>query len=165
LNGSDMTESIPYAELVGTADPLALLVSTPQRILQLVRGWDQARWPRSYAEGKLSGAQLILHLAHDELAWSTRIRLALTVPGYVPQPFDGADWVALESPTDSAAALEAFLALRQLNLVLYRRLTPEQRNRTIPHPEFGAISIDWILRVLAGHDLHHLKHLQVISIR
>jgi len=70
-------------------------------------------------------------LAHDELAWSTRIRLALTVPSYVPQPFDGADWVALESPTDSAAALEAFLALRQLNLVLYRRLTPEQRNRTI----------------------------------
>ncbi len=154
----------PYSDLVGAADPLELLASTPGRIAELVRNWDSARWSLSYAEGKWSAAQVVLHLAHDELAWSTRIRLALTTSGYVPHPFDGADWIALESPVDAAVAFGAFVALRRLNMALYSRLTAEQRSLTIPHPEFGTISIDWILRVLAGHDLHHLGHLRAISV-
>ena len=154
---------IPYADLVGSHDPLDLLAATPRRIAALVRGWSAAQWSRRYGEGKWSAAQLVLHLAQDEVGWSNRIRFALTVPGYVPQPYDGADWVALESPTEPTAALDAFVALRQLNGLLYRRITDEQRTRLIPHPELGHISIDWILRVLAGHDLHHLAHLQAIA--
>ncbi|MFI5182662.1 MAG: DinB family protein [Thermoanaerobaculia bacterium] len=154
---------IPYADLVGAKDPLGVLEDTPKRIEELVRGWDRTRWSKSYAKGKWSGAQVVLHLVHDEVAWSHRVRMALTVPGYVPQPFDGGKWVALESPPDPELVLQAFLALRRLNLMLYRRLTAKQRSRTIAHPEFGAISVDWILRILAGHDLHHLQHLRAIA--
>ena len=155
--------SIPYADLVGSSDPLDLLASTPRRIAALVRGWSAAQWSRSYGPGKWSAAHLVLHLAQDEVGWSSRVRLALTVPGYVPQPFDGVEWVALESPTEPAIALDAYVALRGLNVLLYRRITDEQRHRPIPHPELGDISIDWIMRVLAGHDLHHLEHLRTIA--
>ncbi len=160
-----MNEAVPYSSLVGASDPLALLASTPQRIADLVRGWSRAQWSRSYFPGKWSASQVVLHLAHDELAWSTRARLALTVSGYVPQTFDGAGWVALESPTEPEASLEAFLALRRLNLLLYRRLSPEQLTRTFKHPECGPISVAWILAVLAGHDLHHFTHLRAIAER
>jgi hypothetical protein len=155
--------AIPYSDLVGDDDPVALLESTPPRIAALVHGWAPATWARSYADGKWSAAQLVLHLAQDEVGWSSRVRLALSVPGYGPQAYDGADWVALESPTEPGIALDAFLALRRFNLILYRRITAEQRNRPVAHPEFGTISVDWILRVLAGHDLHHLAHLQAIA--
>lgn len=157
------TDATPYADLVGGQDPLALLAATPGRIAALVAGWNARRWSMSYAPGKWTAAQLVLHLAQDEIGFGDRVRLALTVDGYVVQPYDGARWVTLESPADPHAALAAYLSLRRLNLGLYGRLTPEQRERPIPHPERGAISVDWILNTLAGHDLHHLRHLEAIA--
>jgi hypothetical protein len=158
-----MLAPLPYADLVGSEDPLSLLASTPNRIAELVRGWDARRWSETYAPGKWTAAQLILHLAHDEIGFCNRIRLALTVDGYVVQPYDGAHWVTRETPTDPETALAAYLALRRLNLILYQRIPPDQRARPFPHPELGEISIDWILQTLAGHDLHHLRHLQTIA--
>ncbi len=158
-----MLASLPYADLVGAQDPLSLLASTPTRIAALVRDWDARRWAETYAPGKWTAAQLILHLAHDEIGWCNRVRLALTVEGYVVQPYDGAQWVAQETPTDPETVLAAYLALRRLNLTLYRRIPSDQRARPLPHPELGQISIDWILQTLAGHDLHHLRHLQAIA--
>jgi hypothetical protein len=154
---------VPYADLVGAENPLDLLASTPQRIANLVKHWDVAQWSSTYAPGKWNAAQLILHLAHDEIGWSNRIRLALTVKDYVIQPYEGADWVDLESPTDGQVALTAYIALRRLNLILYRHITPEQLAKSVPHPDRGNISIEWILRLLAGHDLHHFRHLEMIT--
>jgi hypothetical protein len=105
----------------------------------------------------------MLHLAHDEITWGNRVRLALTVDRYAVQPYDGAHWVALETPTEADAALASYLALRRLNLVLYRRLSSDQRARPFPHSELGEISIDWILQRVAGHDIHHLRQLQAIA--
>ena len=158
-----MLATLPYSHLVGSDDPLLLLATTPDRIAKLIRTWDVARWSMSYAPGKWSAAQIMLHLAHDEIGWCNRVRLALTVDGYVVQPYDGADWVALEIPTDPEAALDAYLALRRLNLILYRRIPADRRARPFPHQEFGELSIDWIFQTLAGHDLHHLGHLQAIA--
>src|SRR5438445_4540803 len=100
-----MLARLPYASLIGAQDPLSLLASTPTRIAEFVRGWDTARWSGTYAPGKWTAAQLVLHLAHDEIGWCNRVRLALTVDGYVVQPYDGADWIALETPTEPDTAL------------------------------------------------------------
>ncbi len=151
-----------YEDLVGSEDPLELLAATPERIARLVRPWRPARWKASYAPGKWSGAQIVLHLAQDEMSWSKRVRLALNDPGYVVQPYDAAVWVERETPVDALAALEAYLALRKLNLGLYRGIGEEERLRLFRHPQYGEMSIDWILRTLAGHDLHHLRHLEAV---
>src|SRR5436190_24373653 len=124
-----MLASLPYADLVGAQDPLSLLASTPTRIAALVRGWDARRWAGTYAPGKWTAAQLVLHLAHDEIGWSNRIRLALTMPDYVVQPYDGARWVDLESPTAWDTALAAYVSLRRVNLIWYRRVPPADRAR------------------------------------
>jgi DinB superfamily len=157
------TSPVPYSALVGTADPLALLRSTPQQIAHLVQHWQPTLWSRSYSAGKWSAAQLVLHLAHDEIGWSNRVRLALSVPSYVAVPYDGADWVRLETPTDPDTSLAAFLALRRLNLILYQRLTPLQLAQPLQHPVVGDITIAWILARMAGHDLHHFTQLQAIA--
>jgi hypothetical protein len=158
-----MLATLPYADLVGSEDPLSLLASTPDRVAELVRGWDARRWSRTYAPGKWTAAQLVLHLAQDEIGWCNRVRLALSVEGFVVQAYDGAEWVTRETPTDAETALAAYLALRRLNLILFRRIPADQLTRPFPHPELGEISIDWILQTLAGHDLHHLRHLQAIA--
>jgi hypothetical protein len=158
-----MPASLLYADQVGSEDPLRLLASTPKRIAHLVRAWDSNRWAQTYAPGKWSAAQIILHLAQDEISWGLRVRLALTSDNYVVQPFDGPKWVALETPSDPEAALGAYLALRGLNLPLFRRIPSDLRARPFQHPEFGDISVDWVLHTLAGHERHHLEQLQVIA--
>jgi DinB superfamily len=157
-----MSATPMYQDLVGSEDPLELLAATPERIARLVRPWRPARWKASYAPGKWSGAQIVLHLAQDEIGWSKRVRLALNDPGYLVQPYDAAAWVERETPVDALAALEAYLALRKLNLGLYRGIGEEERLRPFRHPEYGEMSIDWILRTLAGHDLHHLRQLEAV---
>jgi hypothetical protein len=139
------------------------MASTPNRIAGLVRDWDTARWSATYAPGKWTAAEIVLHLAQDEIGFGNRVRFALTQDNYVIQPYEGGDWVAVEFPTDPRVALAAFLALRRLNLILYKGIPAERRARPIAHPEFGEISIDWVLHTLAGHDLHHLQHLQAIA--
>jgi len=158
-----MVAPLPYANLVGSYDPLALLASTPERIAELVRTWDEKRWGTPYAPGKWTAAQIILHPALDEIGWGNRVRLALSVDGYVVQPYDADRWITWETPTEPQTALATYVALRRLNLILYERIPPEQRARPFPHPELGEISIDWIIQTLAGHDLHHLRHLQTIA--
>ncbi len=152
-----------YPEFSGSEDPLKLMASTPQRIAALVRGWDSGRWSRSYAPGKWTAAQIVLHLAHDEIAWCDRVRYALTLKDFVIQAFDGDAWVAMETPTEAAVALDAYLALRRLNLLLYRRIPADARARPLAHPLLGEISVDWILKTVAGHDLHHLAQLEAIA--
>ena len=160
-----MLAPVPYSDLLGAEDPLAILAATPDRIEEIVRGWDSSRWATTYGPGKWNAAQLVLHLAQDEIGLCNRVRLALSVNGYVVQPYDGAAWVALETPTPAEVALAAFVALRRLNLMLYRRLSSAERARPFLHPDLGDISIEWIIRTLAGHDLHHLQHLQAIQRR
>ncbi len=157
------TASALYSDLLGARDPLAVLAATPGRIEKLVRGWEAGRWSLSYTPGRWSAAQVVLHLAQDEIGWGNRVRLCLSQDGYLAQPWDGARWVELESSTPPRTALAAFAGLRGLNLELYRHLSPEQRGRPLTHPEFGRISSEWIIRTLAGHDLHHLRHLETIA--
>jgi len=157
------TPATPYAYLVGAQDPFDLLSTSPKRIADLVRGFDERKWTATYAPGKWTAAQIVLHLAQGEIGFGSRVRLALTEDDYVIQPYDGGRWVELESPVEPYAALGAFLALRRLNLTLYEQVPAARRARPIRHPERGDISIDWIVRTLAGHDLHHLRHLQAIA--
>jgi hypothetical protein len=71
--------------------------------------------------------------------------------------------MAVEEQADGPAALDAYLALRRLNLDICRRLTPAQRARTATHPQFGAIDVDWLLTQVAGHERHHLPQLEAID--
>ena len=61
------------------------------------------------------------------------------------------------------SALDAYLAVRQLNLAMFKGMTAAQRSRPFTHPDFGRLTPGWIAAQLAGHDIHHLKQLQQIK--
>jgi hypothetical protein len=152
----------PYAADLGSADPLKALAETPGKIQRLTAKWTRRQWERSYAPGKWSARQLLVHLAQTELALTTRVRFAASQKGYTAQPFDQDAWLALDDRADAPTALGAYLALRRLNLALFKNLSPAQRRQTFAHPEYGPLTPDWVAAQLAGHDIHHLKHLQQI---
>jgi hypothetical protein len=152
----------PYAaDLAGRA-PLEALAETPGRMRQLVEGWSRDDFERSYAPGKWSARQVLIHLAQTELALTTRARFALSERDYTAQAFSQDDWIPIDASADARTALDAYLALRGLNLAMWRSLTPSQLDRRFSHPEYGELSVGWIMSQLAGHDIHHLKQLQAI---
>src|SRR6516164_2277511 len=125
----------PYADALGSRNPLEALADTPLRIEALVLGWPADRWERSYAPGKWSARQVIVHLAQIELALTTRVRFAASQDGYVAQPLDQDAWMPLDDHADGPTALAAYLALRRLNVAMFKGMTPAQRQRTFTHPE------------------------------
>jgi DinB superfamily len=152
----------PYADALGALDPLKALAETPRKIQRVVGNWNKRQWERSYAPGKWSARRVLVHLAQAELALTTRVRYAASQEGYTAQAFDQDAWLALDDHADGPTALEAYLALRRLNLALFKGLTPALRKRTFTHPEYGELTPDWVAAQLAGHDIHHLKQLQQI---
>ena len=152
----------PYAAPLGDRDPLEALGDTPGRIKALLEDWTEAQFERSYAPGKWSVREILIHLAQTELALPTRARYALSLDGYTAQPFSQDDWMPLDSHISARTALNAYLALREMNLGMWRSMTPEQRERQFTHPEYGLLNVWWIAAQLAGHDIHHYRQLTAI---
>jgi hypothetical protein len=125
----------PYAAALGAADPLKALSTTPRRIKALTSKWTARQWHRSYAPGKWSARQILVHLAHA--------------------------WLSLDA-ADGPTALDTYMALRRFNLAMFKGLTPALRTRPFTHPEYGPLTPDWVMAQLAGHELHHLNQLKQI---
>jgi hypothetical protein len=106
---------------------------------------------------------LLVHLAQTELALTTRARYALGREGYAAQSFSQDDWIGIDHALDARTALGAYLALRAMNLALFRSLSPAQRERSFTHPEYGTLNVWWIASQLAGHDIHHAEQIERIQ--
>jgi hypothetical protein len=155
----------PYAELLGDRDPFAVLAETQERIPDIARLLGTHGLQKTYAPGKWTAAQVITHLADCEIAFGFRVRQIVAEPALVIQPFDETLWARHYDVVDGPAAARTFHAVRGWNLALFRRLTPEERERTAPHPTFGAQTAFTVIRVNAGHTLNHLAQLEKILAR
>jgi hypothetical protein len=153
----------PYADDLGSAEPLIALAETPERIEALVGGWSLIEWERSYAPGKWTARLVVVHLAQTEVALGARVRFAASQEGYVAQPFSQDDWMPLDDQADARTALGAYTTLRKLNVLMFRNMTPAQRTRPFIHPEYGELTPEWVAAQMAGHDIHHLKQLEAIK--
>jgi hypothetical protein len=136
---------------------------TPERLRALTKPWPADRFEKSYAAGKWSGRLVIVHLAQTELALGTRARMALTVPAYAAQAFDQDDWLGRESRLEAREAVDAFCAVAAMNARLFGSLTAAERAIGFSHPEYGSLTIDWLIHQLAGHQIHHLRQLETID--
>jgi hypothetical protein len=148
-------------DILGDRDPIEVLRETPDALRQGVRGMSEAQLSTPEGPGKWSVRQLIQHLADSELVGAFRFRMALAhdapeLPGY-----DQDAWARALRYEHSAIddALGDFARLRQSNLRLLTRTTPEERLRVIPHAERGDDPLGHRIKLYAGHDLVHRRQL------
>jgi hypothetical protein len=76
----------PYQTSLGAQDPVVALSETPERIRELIGRMGRADFTRPLAPGKWNAREILVHLAHTELAFGFRVRLALSTEAYVVQP-------------------------------------------------------------------------------
>ena len=153
----------PYAADLGNREPLEALADTPNKLRLLVERWGEEHFERSYAPGKWSARQVIIHLAQTEIVLPMRTRFALTQEGYSAQPMDQDGWIGIDGNVDARTALDAYTSLRRLNVAMWKALTPAQRERRFNHPEYGELTVAWVMAQVAGHDIHHYKQLAAIK--
>lgn len=157
-----MAPVTPYSPELEDREPLDAMWRTVARVGALVSGWTPPQWERRYAPGKWSARQVLIHLAQTEIALGSRARLALTLPGYTSQSFEQDAWMAREAGLSGPDAADAFIALSRMNTAFFAGLSAAERQTPFTHPEYGALTVDWLIYQMAGHQIHHVKQLERI---
>jgi hypothetical protein len=152
----------PYDALLQGRDPRDVLESSIDDLSAIVLGWPASRYDASYAPGKWTARQILLHLAQVEMIDGVRLRMALAEPDYVVQPFTPDAWVHGEAPPPGHEVLAQFHAMRRMNLGLWRAVPPARWRLPFRHPECGTMTLEDLASICAGHELHHLAQLRRI---
>ena len=91
--------------------------------------------------------------------------MAVATPDYTAQAFDQDQWMSRESGLGGREAADALAATNAMNRAFFQGLSPADRATPFSHPEYGALTVDWIIHQMAGHHIHHLKQLEEIALR
>jgi hypothetical protein len=153
----------PYSHHLAGRDPIEAMRDTSERLERLTSGWSAEQFERRADPDKWSARQQFIHLAQTELALGARARMALTTPQYTAQPFDQDKWISRESGLGGSEAVAAFRAVARMNAALFESLSSADREVVLSHPEYGTLTVDWIIHRMAGHQIHHLRQLEAIA--
>jgi len=145
-------------------DPLDLQAAMPAKLAALLHGVSHDLLIRRPSPKKWSVAEIVAHLADDELVGAYRIRMILSAPGTPIQAFDQDAWAALGTyvERDTHQSLAQFRMLREMNLALFATLNAAQWQQYGVHAERGIETIADIATLYAGHDINHLKQIEAI---
>jgi hypothetical protein len=145
-------------------DPVKAQSGTARRLSRLIQGVPRARLTRRPAPGKWSVAEILAHLAEDELVAGFRMRLIVGAPGTTVQGFDQDRWAETGkyAKRDPKKSIELFRTLREANIAFYKSLTPAQRQLFGIHSERGKESVERLFTLFAGHDINHMKQIEAI---
>jgi hypothetical protein len=120
-----------------------------------------------YREGGWTARQVVHHLADSHLNAYTRIKLALTEDSPAIKTYEEQLWAELPDakgadPGPSLAILEG--VHNRLTTVL-ESLTADQFARAATHPQWGRMTVDFLIQLYAWHCRHHVAHIRLAGER
>ena len=150
--------------LLGSQDPMSVLRETPAALRRAIEGVPPAKLKQPERPGKWSIGQVVRHLADSDVVWAWRLRLILAQDRPTITGYDQDQWAdnLHYDEADPVESLETFGVLRQANLRLIDRASPQDLKRVGVHAERGEESIEHLRRLYAGHDLMHLQQIERI---
>ncbi len=148
--------------LLGQRDPLDILAHTPAELEARLAGINEEVLQVRPRAGAWSVKEVLGHLGDSEWVYGYRMRMMLShdmpeIAGY-DQDVMVAGMGHNERPL--SMLLEELRRLRGLNLDLYLRSKGPAWERCGVHSERGEESVGLSLRLLAGHDLLHIKQIE-----
>jgi len=145
-------------------DAFSIYRKTPGKIQRLVKGLSVSQLRRSVVKGKWSIGHIINHLCDSELVMGFRYRMAIAQTGSRLQAFDENKWskrLRYES-SDPKRKLQLFIAMRNDHVELLRRLKSREWKLWGMHEQRGKETIERMVRMMAGHDINHLRQIENI---
>ena len=145
-------------------DPIKIQSKTNRKLGRLIKGVPTAKLRKRPAPEKWSVAEILAHLADVEIVIGWRMRSILGDPGTHVQAYDQNAWVTAGhyEKRDPHKSIELHRVVREANLALVKSISPAQWKHFGQHAERGQESIEHIVRMVAGHDINHLRQIQAI---
>ena len=145
-------------------DPLAVQRETAHQLTQLVDGVPAEKLSERPAPDKWSVAAILAHLAEAEVSSTWRYRQMIENDGAPLPGFDQDLWETLGeySSRNPQESLQLFNLLRQANLRMFDKLTPDEWQRHGVHAERGQMSVKELAEQIAGHDINHVEQIRRI---
>ena len=144
--------------------PLAVQAATGRKLERLIKGVPPSTLRKRPAADKWSASDIVAHLGDAEIVIGFRLRLILGAPGAPIAAYDQDSWVTSGhyEKRDPRKSVQQFRLAREANLDLLKSLTPEQWKQYGMHSERGRETIEQMVRMTAGHDVNHLRQIEVI---
>ena len=148
-------------------DPIAMQREAPRTLAELIENAAEKDLAQRPSPEKWSVTEILAHLAEDELSSSWRYRQMLEYDGLDLPGFNQDMWAQVGDyrSWNSAEALAMFRLLREANLRMFARLTPEQWERHGVHSERGKITVRDLCSHMAAHDINHIEQVKRIVAR
>lgn len=145
-------------------DPLELQEQTAAVLAELLAGASDQQLRARPGKDRWSIAEILAHLADDEISSAWRYRQMVEHNGLALAGFDQDLWARMgdygsRTPQES---LDLFRLLRKANLQFLRKLAPEHWECFGLHAERGRITVRELAAHMAGHDAHHLEQIRKI---
>ena len=146
------------------SDALQLLESAPQKLASMLAGRSKEQLTHRTAPDKWSAVEIAAHLSDTEIAVGWRIRQILGTNAIRVQAFDQDAWARTfdYAHRDPDASIELFRVLRAANVALLKSVPKQLWENYGVHEERGNESIAHMTRMMAGHDLNHLRQIEGI---
>ena len=143
------------------------LAATPGNLRTAVAGLDDRQLDTPYRPGGWTVRQVVHHVPDSHMNAYVRMKLACTEDAPTIRTYEEGRWAEL--PEARSAPLEVSLALLESlhrRWVLFLRgIGPEQFARKVQHPEWGNITMDFLVAQYAWHGRHHTAHVTALRER
>ena len=149
------------------AQAIRQITEVPARLREAVQGLTPEQLDTPYRPEGWTVRQVAHHLPDSHLNAYVRFRLALTEDRPTIKTYDQELWAALAdartAPTEPS--LKLLEGLHQRWVGLLRSMSAADFARTLTHPEWGEVSLEWLLGQYAWHGRHHVGHVNALRER
>jgi hypothetical protein len=152
-------------DLLGDRDPIAVQTALADSVERATTGMSDVQLRQPEKPGKWSVIEVVQHLADSEIVYGYRIRMILASDTPNIEGYDQDAWAKRlrYAQVSLADALAQIRVLRAQTLKLLAGLSPDEWERAGMHSERGRESVRHITKLLAAHDLVHLRQIARIK--
>lgn len=137
------------------------IAGAPVALRAAVTGLSEAQLDTPYRPGGWTVRQVAHHVPDSHLNAYVRFKLALTETEPTIKTYDEAAWAELADGRTAPVELSLALldSLHRRWVLVLRSLPPGDFARAFRHPEWGTVTLDWVLQQYAWHGRHHVAHI------
>lgn len=140
---------------------ISQLDALPREMKQALAALPPGGLDTPYREGGWTARQVVHHVADSHMNAYIRIKLALSEDTPAIKTYEEQLWAEMpdSKSADPAVSLAILDGVHQRLTILLNSLTDEQFTRPATHPQWGQMSIDFLVQLYAWHSRHHVAHI------
>lgn len=145
-----------YVDLSQQHDPISVLKS--KDLLNYISGLDAQTWNYSYAEGKWTIKEMVLHLIDSERIFNYRALRFARNDATVLTGFDQDTYVPNSAASERSAVslIREYNTVRDATISLFEGFNEEHLSRLGKVGETSC-SVNALQFIIAGHEMHHVN--------